>query len=103
MGKRTPRAERKGNIITFKTDASLSRAMRGIVNRSAFIRSAILSALDSTCPLCKGTGILTPHQHSHWTRFAVHHAVEECSDCHAVHLVCGNEPAKSGKAGGTCR
>ena len=88
MGKRTPRAERKGNIITFKTDASLSRAMRGIVNRSAFIRSAILSALDSTCPLCKGTGILTPSQHEHWKAFAADHFVEECDECHELHLVC---------------
>ena len=62
--------------------------MRGIPNRSEFIRAAILSALDSVCPLCKGSGILTPDQRKHWVEFAEHHALAECEDCHAVHLVC---------------
>ncbi len=75
-------------VITFKADRELSRAMRGIPNRSAFIRTAILGALDSACPLCRGTGVLTPSQKGHWDAFAATHAMEECGDCHAVHLVC---------------
>jgi hypothetical protein len=82
---------KKQGIITFKVDEPLSRAMNGIPNRSEFIRAAILSALDSLCPLCKGTGILTPDQRKHWVEFAEHHALEECEDCHAVHLVCEAE------------
>lgn len=78
----------KAEVITFKADASLLEAMQGIPNRSAFIRSAILAALDSGCPLCKGTGILTPEQRQHWATFARNHSVEQCSNCHAVHLVC---------------
>ncbi len=84
-----PMAQRKKQeIITFKVDPSLLEAMRGIENRSEFIRSAILSALDSVCPLCKGTGIFTPEQRVHWKKFAQSHATEECDECHAVHLVC---------------
>jgi hypothetical protein len=81
-------AKRKQEIVTFKVDQPLWDAMRGIENRSEFIRSAILSALDSICPLCKGSGILTPDQRKHWEIFAKNHTLEECTDCHAVHLVC---------------
>jgi hypothetical protein len=87
-----PDQKRKQEIITFKADEPLCRAMLGIPNRSEFIRAAILSALDSVCPLCKGSGILTPDQRKHWVEFAEKHAVEECADCHAVHLVCEANP-----------
>jgi hypothetical protein len=79
---------KKQEIVTFKVDEPLLEAMSGIPNRSEFIRAAILSALDSVCPLCKGIGILTPDQRRHWLEFTEHHALEECVDCHAVHLVC---------------
>ena len=79
---------KKQEIVTFKVDASLSEAMRGIPNRSEFIRTAILAALDSVCPLCKGTGILTLDQRRHWNSFAAKHSIEECDECHATHLVC---------------
>lgn len=85
------------DIITFKADHALSEAMAGIPNRSEFIRSAVLAALKNACPLCCGTGVLTPQQHRHWTAFAEHHAIEQCHDCQAVHLVCkgsGNRPSK---------
>jgi hypothetical protein len=91
-------ARKKQEIITFKADESLRRALRGIENRSEFIRAAVLAALDSVCPLCKGSGILTPDQRRHWEAFARDHALEECNDCHAVHLVCG-KPAEDGCQG----
>ena len=78
----------KQEIITFKVDKALREAMRGIPNRSEFIRTAILRALESACPLCRGTGSLTPDQRRHWERFAAGHSLAECPDCHAVHLVC---------------
>jgi len=84
--RKTSRA--KAGIITFKADESLRAALRGIENRSEFIRAAVLSALDNTCPLCKGSGILTPNQKRHWHSFAANHGVEECRDCHEYHLVC---------------
>ncbi len=87
-------ANKKQEIITFKVDESLSAAMQGIPNRSEFIRASILAALDSSCPLCKGTGILTPEQHKHWQTFAKDHGLEECGKCHAVHLVCSSHPTK---------
>lgn len=70
---------RKQDVITFKVDEPLRESMRGAPNRSEFIRGAILSALDSVCPLCKGSGILTPDQRKHWLTFTKYHA---------VHLVC---------------
>ncbi|MEW5913012.1 MAG: ribbon-helix-helix domain-containing protein [Thermodesulfobacteriota bacterium] len=75
-------------VVSFKADPALVKAMEGIKNRSEFIRAAILAALDGVCPLCQGTGILTPAQRQHWEAFAQHHRVDRCSTCHATHLVC---------------
>ena len=76
------------HIITFKAEESLINAMQGIPNRSAFIRSAILAALDSACPLCRGTGVLSPNQRQHWQDFAEKHPVITCDDCNERRLVC---------------
>lgn len=82
------RKEPKAEIVTFKVDDSLLAAMKGVPNRSEFIRTAVLAALDSVCPVCKGTGILTPNQRDHWRSFAADHSVEECKKCHEFRLVC---------------
>jgi hypothetical protein len=79
---------KKSEIVTFKIDESLAEALRGVPNRSRFIRSAILAALQNDCPLCRGTGRLTPNQRRHWDEFAGSHVVERCDDCHELHLVC---------------
>lgn len=79
---------KKQEIITFKVDESLREALEQVPNRSEFIRSAIQSALEGTCPLCRGTGTLTPQQRKHWEVFARQHLLRTCDDCHAVHLVC---------------
>lgn len=81
----------KAEIITFKADASLLKALRGVSNRSEFIRTALLRALENVCPLCGGTGALTPRQREHWEKFTQHHTLAECEDCHELHLVCENE------------
>ena len=83
---------KKTEIVSFKADKSLLGAMKGIGNRSEFIRSAILNALDSTCPLCSGTGILTPNQMKHWDDFTADHEVRECRHCRETHIVCANKP-----------
>ncbi|MEW6410996.1 MAG: CopG family transcriptional regulator [Candidatus Zixiibacteriota bacterium] len=83
--------KKKSEIITFKVDDSLLTALEGIPNRSSFIRSAVLAALDSTCPLCAGSGILSPNQRQHWEQFLKRHAVEKCSDCEEFHIVCAHE------------
>ncbi len=88
---------KKQEIVTFKVDQALWRAMRGVENRSEFIRAAILTALDSVCPLCKGSGILTPDQRRHWDQFAQNHALTECDGCHAVHLVCAAGDGRGGE------
>ena len=81
-------AKQMENVITFKADTSLLEALKKIPNRSEFIRAAILSALENHCPLCRGTGVLTPNQKTHWDAFARSHSLRECDDCHEVHLVC---------------
>ena len=81
-------AKAKLEIITFKSDEALSEALKGIDNRSEFIRNAILAALENTCPLCKGTGVLSPKQKEHWEEFKRDHPVEECSDCHEYVFRC---------------
>ncbi len=90
---------RKQIVMTFKADAALRQALRGVENRSEFIRSAILAAMDNVCPLCKGSGILSTDQRKHWDRFAQDHQIEECGDCHAVHLVCRRRGAAGGESG----
>ncbi|RMF73731.1 MAG: CopG family transcriptional regulator [Planctomycetota bacterium] len=83
-----PRRKSKYEIVTFKADRSLLDALSGIQNRSEFIRTAVLAALDHLCPLCQGTGVMTPNQRRHWTAFARQHALRECDECHERHLVC---------------
>ena len=80
--------DKRQSIVTFKADESILRALDGVENRSAFIRAAILSALDNLCPVCQGTGLLTPNQRRHWEELAASHAVEECDDCHERRLIC---------------
>jgi hypothetical protein len=80
--------KKKQETVTLKVDDALWQALQGVPNRSEFIRSAILVAMDSVCPLCKGSGILTPDQRRHWQEFATNHPLQECQDCHAMHLVC---------------
>jgi len=78
----------KSEIITFKVDESLMEAMKRIPNRSEFIRNAILNALDSVCPLCGGTGIMSPNQKEHWSNFMKDHVFLKCQECHEYHLAC---------------
>ena len=92
---------KKQEIITFKADETLQRAMQGLPNRSEFIRNAILAALNSACPLCRGTGILSPDQREHWRDFAANHAVEECGKCKAIHLVCIADAKQDEQQSGT--
>lgn len=88
----TETKKRQQEIVTFKADTALLHALRGIPNRSEFIRNAILAALESVCPLCMGTGILTPQQREHWEAFAKHHDMAECGDCHARVPICESHP-----------
>jgi hypothetical protein len=82
---------KKQEIVTFKVDQSLWEALRDVPNRSEFIRRAIQTAMDGVCPLCQGTGALSPQQMEHWRRFSEHHHVEKCDDCQAIHLVCATD------------
>jgi len=81
----------KEEIITFKVDRHLADALAGIRNRSAFIREAIEMALGGQCPMCRGTGVLTPAQQEHWREFSAHHRVAECDQCSELHLICDHE------------
>jgi len=78
----------KREIITFKADDALLEALKGVRNRSEFIRTAISNALENTCPLCMGAGVLSPNQRMHWDRFCTDHSIEECDRCHETLIVC---------------
>ena len=86
----------KQQIITFKADEALVEAMHDIPNRSEFIRSAILAALEGACPLCHGTGVLSPNQQRHWKEFSLNHRVQPCDDCDEGRLVCAAETGGHG-------
>lgn len=78
----------KQETITFKADSELARLLSVMPNKSEFIRGAILNAMENTCPLCQGSGLISPQQKQHWEEFMRHHHIERCSDCDAVHIVC---------------
>ena len=78
----------KDQIISFKADEALVEALHRLPNRSAFIRAAILSALDGPCPLCHGAGVLSAAQRQHWHDLQDSHSIETCDDCNESHLVC---------------
>ncbi len=86
--------KQKSEVMTFKVDDTLSEELKNIPNRSAFIRAAVTAALASTCPLCLGSGFLTPKQKEHWESFAKDHSVEECRECHEMYLICSHNKAK---------
>ncbi|HWR13005.1 MAG TPA: CopG family transcriptional regulator [Rectinemataceae bacterium] len=78
----------KTDLITFKVEHSLAELIDRLPNKSEFIRNALLAAFSNTCPLCQGTGVLTPGQLEHWKRFTEHHHVERCPECSSVYLSC---------------
>ena len=81
----------KNEIITFKVDDSLAQLIHRLPNKSEFIRQAVMTALENTCPLCQGTGSLNPDQKKNWEEFAGHHQIEQCGDCNAIHIHCQYE------------
>ena len=82
--------KKKQEIITFKVDEDLLRAIKDIPNRSEFIRTALVEALGSVCPLCNGTGTLTTNQKRHWDDFTAAHSIEKCRNCHEKIIVCAS-------------
>ena len=83
--------DKKEEVISFKVNQTLAEHLKGIENRSEFIRSAIFAALEGSCPLCKGSGILSLEQQQHWAKFARTHKIHECENCKATHIVCTNK------------
>ena len=83
----------KPSIITFKVDPYLSEFLEHLPNRSEFIRAAVLAAMENTCPLCMGAGVLTVSQKRHWTSLMARHALVICETCHEPHIVCHHEHA----------
>ena len=82
----------KSETISFKVDPSLMALLSGVENRSEFIRSALLAALNNACPLCNGSGILRPQQRHLWDEFTASHPREECGRCHVHVFTCEGKP-----------
>ncbi len=78
----------KEQVVTFKADPELVKALNSIPNKSEFIRNSIREALGNKCPLCNGSGTLSEMQKQHWDDFMTHHKLEECNECHQVHIKC---------------
>ncbi len=79
---------KKQGVITFKADGDMLEALERIPNKSEFIRAAVLSALDESCPLCGGTGTLNPHQRMHWRHFLKEHTLIRCQTCNGFEINC---------------
>jgi len=80
--------KKKEDIVTFKTDTALAEELNKLPNKSEFIRKALLHALGNDCPLCNGSGTLTPNQRKHWEKFTDHHRATKCGTCNEIHLTC---------------
>ncbi|HPH42024.1 MAG TPA: ribbon-helix-helix domain-containing protein [Syntrophorhabdaceae bacterium] len=80
--------KKKQTILTFKVDEDLMEVIKDIPNRSEYIRAAIMAALDNTCPLCNGTGMLSPKQKEHWETFSHDHTLKRCEDCKEIFIEC---------------
>jgi hypothetical protein len=80
--------ERKQEVITFKVDKDLAERMKGLPNRSEFIRTAVLLALKNVCPICAGTGVLTPAQSISWNEFSKNHHLEILKETGEITIVC---------------
>lgn len=80
--------KKKEGVITFKVNVDMYDVIKDIPNRSEFIRAAIMMALENICPLCNGTGLLTPKQKEHWVNFTRDHAVKRCEDCDELFIEC---------------
>jgi RecJ-like exonuclease len=78
----------KDEVITFKVDGALAEQLRLMPNRSEFIRQAVLQALQFECPVCRGTGTLSPNQMKHWEEFSHHHHFTTCDVCGEHHISC---------------
>lgn len=85
----------KDEVITFKVDGTLAEQLRLMPNRSEFIRQAVLQALQFECPLCHGSGTLTPNQMEHWKEFSKHHHLVACDVCGESHMTCEDIPSDS--------
>lgn len=83
--------KKKQGIITFKVDEELMEVMKDMPNRSAFIRQAVVTALGAICPLCNGSGMLTPNQCRHWKEFTAAHSIKRCNECNENYLVCARD------------
>jgi hypothetical protein len=42
--------------VTFRIGADLAESLRSLPNQTAFVESALRSAMGRTCPTCEGTG-----------------------------------------------
>jgi len=79
---------KKSDTVTFKVDGELLEILQSMPNRSEFIRNAILTSLKQTCPLCSGTGVLTPSQAKSWKKLSKTHKIGRCKICNETHLIC---------------
>jgi len=79
---------KKADTVTFKVDPNLLEILQAMPNRSEFIRSAILNALNHVCPLCSGAGVLSPAQKTCWDKFAEHHEIKKCAETDQIQLLC---------------
>lgn len=79
---------KKADTVTFKVDPNLLEILQSMPNRSEFIRSAILNALDHVCPLCSGSGVLTPTQKECWDKFAESHEIKKCAENDQIQFFC---------------
>ena len=91
------RSEKKNAVITFKAEDELLSALEKLPNKSQFIRSAVLNALEETCPLCGGAGFLNERQFRHWKSFEREHRIYRCGRCDGLEIKCRNHKSPTGE------
>jgi hypothetical protein len=71
----------KSQIVAFKVDADLADFLDRLPNKSEFIRKAILSQFNMTCPLCTGSGVVPAGIHDHFDHVIEHNSTRPCEKC----------------------
>ena len=75
-------SQAKQTVVSFRVDQHLAEVLNSLPDKSTFIRDAILRRFYTTCPFCRGRGVL-PQVILDWlrTRLPDYPAVE-CTCCH---------------------
>jgi hypothetical protein len=82
-----PRGPLKPRMVAIKVPEDLAEFLDRLPNKSEFIRSAILSQLQMTCPLCDGSGTMPTGLAGHFKPILKRHGSRKCGRCERSEVI----------------